>query len=81
MFEDELRKRLMGVYGHRHDEDSISVSIKIRSEGGCFDHGCCPTAWRIIQPELDRVQREHDELDRKGTSIFSVLTPIGFVKS
>jgi hypothetical protein len=40
------------------------VSIKIRADRGCFDRGCCPEAWRIIDQHLRTIRPDGWHLEK-----------------
>lgn len=37
--------------------DEFPVSIKVRVDSGCYDRGCCPAAWEMIDHKLDALRR------------------------
>lgn len=41
--------------------NEFPVSIKIRVDSGCYDRGCCPAAWDIIDRELDTLRRKGED--------------------
>src|ERR1017187_2024980 len=55
---NEFERRLRDFEtGLPRESDGFSVSIKIRVDNGCYDRGCCPAAYEIIDRELDTLRR------------------------
>jgi hypothetical protein len=40
---------------HKHPEDGIPVSIKVRVTSGCYHRSCSPVAYEIIDKYLEKV--------------------------
>jgi len=43
--------------GLPRESGGFAVSIKVRVDSGCYDRGCCPAAYEIIDRELDALRR------------------------
>jgi len=46
--------------GHTGAADEFPVSIKVRVDSGCYDRGCCPAAWEIIDHKLESLRQERE---------------------
>jgi hypothetical protein len=45
---------------HPSGANSVPVSIKVRVDSGCFDRGCCPHAYKVIDAEAAKLRTRED---------------------
>ena len=53
-FDRRLRDFESGLPG---ESGEFPVSIKVKVDSGCYDRGCCPAAYEIIDRELETLRR------------------------
>ncbi len=47
-------------FRHKHPEDGIPISIKVRVTSGCYHRSCSPVAYDIIDKYLDQVSPQEE---------------------